>query len=149
MNSSSWRLISGISNSFVSLWWVLDKVQLWITGNSANWQLSVRKAWNRLSQGYFGVSQQFPVGADQSEEEEQLWSASGNIPVPKRLVAPSHLDSISCAVESGDALKHSESQHVVMFWSVSCNATGFISTDFETWVCLWCPVVIVQHSDRF
>lgn len=67
------------------------------------------------SQRYFRVSQQFPAGADQRVEERQLRSASGNIPVPKRLIASSHLDSISCAVENADALKHTESLHVVMF----------------------------------
>lgn len=72
------------------------------------------------------MSQQFPAGADRRVAEKQLRSASGNIPVPKCLIAPSHLDSISCAVESADALKHSEAQHVVMFKRGSFVATGFI-----------------------
>lgn len=72
------------------------------------------------------MSQQFPAGADRCVEEKQLRSASGNIPVPKRLIAPSHLDSISCAVESADALKHNESLHVVMVKRGSFGATGFI-----------------------
>lgn len=64
--------------------------------------------------------------SSQLVEKKQLRSASGNIPVPKRLIAPSHLDSISCAVESADALKHSESLHVVMFKKGYFVATGFV-----------------------